>query len=108
MVLYSVRTRLFLLFCPRCLFIFEVVVSFFPCLPSFMIVLPRLFFSSLKIVTNNLVCFLLTYLRSRTYLLKKRTTISFNCIYFHREGTDLGTNVFVSLIPDGQSYYKYD
>ena len=29
-------------------------------------------------------------------------------VLFIREGTDLGTNVFVSLIPDGQSDYKYD
>ena len=29
-------------------------------------------------------------------------------IYFIREGTDLGTNVFVSLFPDGHSNYKID
>ena len=43
-----------------------------------------------------------------TNVLKGKDNDIYLYIYFIREGTDLGTNVFVSLFPDGHSYYIID
>ena len=107
-----------------CILSVLVVLSF---RPPFIHALPRLLFPFLLSLTSfrlpftsssfylgklvlavDIVHRLLTFLRLRTYCKRKGQQRRFVYILFNREGTDLGTNVFVSLIPDGQSDYKYD
>ena len=107
--IWSVLVRPYFLFCPRRFISFEVVVSFSPCSYRLLLLFYLvLFFPRWSILlTIWFVFYWLTYVHERIIKRKgqRLLLIVFN---FIREGTDLGTNVSVSLIPDGQSYYRYD